>query len=604
LAYKYNLIMARNLAIKCLRATRAALTTQAGSSNLLEGELYLITDEAVLAIGLTDSTYAECLMSGEQFWQKTGIVLSPKTANDKLEVSAEGVAIKGTSEYLSGVEGIGNDVGQAGVKGSGFYGGIFQGSAYGLSAFSEVGYGALIGSESHHNELLSLNKTTDEEDTITVINKIIHTSNEAAAGFGVYDSINITGATESARVVHRRTAATTVKREIWLLNSGSLTQAQQIDGSGQHTLNQYGSGTFTGTATKYLAVTSAGVVIEQAPPDESKWTKASTTLSPKTAGDKVEVTTTGKSAIKGTDATHVGVEGVSSGATTDSIGVKGSGVYGGSFSGSVYGMYATSAVIGISAVSAGTAVSAQGTGSGGAIAASNTSKTIETVRYGKVTDATNELQPVVIENVATTETAADGYGVYNSVELEAADGSAYEAYRRAVKWTDATAKTSSIELYCRRAGTWERKVNIAGSGQLTLDLYGAGTFTGTETKLLAVTSAGAVVETAIQGTATQKITYGTELTAAANLSRANHCFKETHFNKSSAANLTLLNADWLVGDWGVIRQIDEQATIVPEDATVIITGGTKTYGAGSALRFSCYKIDSGDKYFMIDGGSE
>ncbi len=594
--------MARNLAIKSLRATRTALDTQAGASNLLEGEIYLITDEAVLAVGLTDSTYAECLMSGEQFWKRTGTLIETLNAGDRLKiVSTSGTSSKGLDVESSG---IGSIAVRGIATGIGASGALFSGELYGVQGLSTAGIALAGNNQAVDQPVINCSKNTTETDTVAMNSKHVYSSVNATTGFGLYDAVYITGATESARVVHKRTAATTVKREIWLLNSGSLTQAQEISGAGQHTLNQYGSGSFTGTAAYYLAVTSDGAVIEQAVPDESKWDKTGTTLSPATAGDKVEVSTTGGSAIKGTDTTHVGVEGVSSGATADAIGVKGTGVYGGYYTGSICGLYATGTIAGISATSAGTAITATATGSGGAIAAGNASKTVETVRYQKTNDATNELQPMLIENALTTGTAADGLGLYNSVELESADGSSYEAYRRVVKWTDATNKSSSIEWYCRRAGTWERKMLMAATGQLTLDLYGSGTFTGTETKLLAVTSAGAVVETAIQGTATQKITYGTELTAAANLTRANHCFKETHFNKSSAANLTLLNADWLVGDWGVIRQIDEQATIVPEDATVIITGGTKTYGAGSALRFSCYKIDSGDKYFMIDGGSE
>lgn len=49
--------MARNLAIQHLRTTRANLNTQAASNNLKAGEIYLITDENRLAVGLTVSTY-------------------------------------------------------------------------------------------------------------------------------------------------------------------------------------------------------------------------------------------------------------------------------------------------------------------------------------------------------------------------------------------------------------------------------------------------------------------------------------------------------------------------------------------------------------------
>jgi hypothetical protein len=50
--------VARNNTIKFLRTTRANLDSQAGSSGLLVGEPYLITDEDRIAIALTTSTYA------------------------------------------------------------------------------------------------------------------------------------------------------------------------------------------------------------------------------------------------------------------------------------------------------------------------------------------------------------------------------------------------------------------------------------------------------------------------------------------------------------------------------------------------------------------
>jgi hypothetical protein len=49
--------MARTLAIQHIRTTRANLNTQAAAENLKAGELYLITDEDRIAIGLTTSTY-------------------------------------------------------------------------------------------------------------------------------------------------------------------------------------------------------------------------------------------------------------------------------------------------------------------------------------------------------------------------------------------------------------------------------------------------------------------------------------------------------------------------------------------------------------------
>jgi hypothetical protein len=51
--------VARSNTIKVLRTTRASLNSQAGSSGLIAGEIYLITDEGRLAVGLTTSTYQD-----------------------------------------------------------------------------------------------------------------------------------------------------------------------------------------------------------------------------------------------------------------------------------------------------------------------------------------------------------------------------------------------------------------------------------------------------------------------------------------------------------------------------------------------------------------
>lgn len=49
--------MARNLAIKHIRTTKANLDSQASASGLNQGEIYLITDEDRIAIGLSATTY-------------------------------------------------------------------------------------------------------------------------------------------------------------------------------------------------------------------------------------------------------------------------------------------------------------------------------------------------------------------------------------------------------------------------------------------------------------------------------------------------------------------------------------------------------------------
>jgi len=53
------------------------------------------------------------------------------------------------------------------------------------------------------------------------------------------------------------------------INGGNITERVRIKSTGQVKFNAYGSGSFTGTVTKFLGVTSAGDVIELAPPTGS-----------------------------------------------------------------------------------------------------------------------------------------------------------------------------------------------------------------------------------------------------------------------------------------------------------------------------------------------
>ncbi len=102
-----------------------------------------------------------------------------------------------------------------------------------------------------------------------------------------------------------------------------------------------------------------------------------------------------------------------------------------------------------------------------------------------------------------------------------------------------------------------------------------------------------------------RIVYGTELTNAANITVANHRFKTTHFNSASDKDLTIQAADWVAGDWFVIRQFGEGvATIKGQNANVKLPDNVKTNGIGQDMYIECYKVAGSDKYFHIINGSE
>jgi len=99
------------------------------------------------------------------------------------------------------------------------------------------------------------------------------------------------------------------------------------------------------------------------------------------------------------------------------------------------------------------------------------------------------------------------------------------------------------------------------------------------------------------------VVYGTEITAAANLTRSGHNFKTTMYNRATAADLTLQLADWQRGDWCVIRQIGAgQATIVAQNTNVKLPTWKKTAGVNFDMYIECYLVDGSDKYFHITGG--
>lgn len=71
--------MARNLAIQHIRTTRANLDIQATANNLKAGEIYLITDENRIAIGLTVSTYETYAKASEDSAKVTIAQTTPQT---------------------------------------------------------------------------------------------------------------------------------------------------------------------------------------------------------------------------------------------------------------------------------------------------------------------------------------------------------------------------------------------------------------------------------------------------------------------------------------------------------------------------------------------
>lgn len=109
---------------------------------------------------------------------------------------------------------------------------------------------------------------------------------------------------------------------------------------------------------------------------------------------------------------------------------------------------------------------------------------------------TNAITGAITANILTTGTAAAGLGGSIAFNIENSDGTVNSSNQIRSVLTNATAasRVADYEVWGVNAGTLARKMKIAGSGQQTLDAYGTAANTGTPTRFLAVTSAGAVIE--------------------------------------------------------------------------------------------------------------
>jgi hypothetical protein len=101
------------------------------------------------------------------------------------------------------------------------------------------------------------------------------------------------------------------------------------------------------------------------------------------------------------------------------------------------------------------------------------------------------------------------------------------------------------------------------------------------------------------------VQFAADITDTANIVRNDRVFKVTLFDSATAKDLTILKADWQVGDYLVVLQFgDGQATILGEDADVKLPDYNKTAGKGLDMYLVVYKIDGTEVFFHIVGGVE
>lgn len=355
---------------------------------------------------------------------------------------------------------------------------------------------------------LQLNTSAGNNNTMSPSIQHVRIEGSGANGIGVYEqykiSSSIGGEVETGRFACRLSDVTTGYEdgsfEWYLINSGTIsaTARMTLNSTGQLTLNEYGSGTFTGTATKWLAVDASGNIIEEHPPvgggvepkddilywDTDKYTPyaGKSTPDPSYAyfySGADDPTFTNRlnldgylyvtSLIGNSGAYGYGVYGISE---------NGYGVFGETVTG--YGIFgnATTAAGGVGVI---------GTALGGVamIAQCNPA-------------TTNTIHDVLYIHRVTSSTATAGIGGSLSYRLENGSGGLVDSGRFACSLTNVTNpnEDAKFEWYLVSGGSIPATAQmiLSDTGALRLSGYGVGTFTGTPTKWLTVDVNGNIIE--------------------------------------------------------------------------------------------------------------
>jgi hypothetical protein len=157
----------------------------------------------------------------------------------------------------------------------------------------------------------------------------------------------------------------------------------------------------------------------------------------------------------------------------------------------------TTAGAGLAVVSSlGTAIVATGNAGGLNATGGNSTKAIIATTNSTVANANPDaVVPALAVRRNTSDTPVDGFGV--SIEMAAKTNTTNNVNSAilSTKWTDVThaTRTSNFEIETSNNGTLERKMEISGAGQLTLDGYTTNNFIGTGWGRLVVQADGLVV---------------------------------------------------------------------------------------------------------------
>lgn len=326
--------------------------------------------------------------------------------------------------------------------------------------------------------------TTGVENVVRMIRSSIGTAaNDIAGSLQLYTKIGGGGNAEAASIDWVMTDVTNGSPngslEFHTMNNNTIARKMAIADNGKVTFDTYGVGTHTGTVAKWLAVTSAGIVIEENAP----------------TGGTTNLTFTGASSPytlnsdTGTDVTFAEGTGITLSRSTNELTIAvnraATGIYGGD------GSLTTDVDI---------------TGAGFDLQATG----LDVTTFGftgefalDYSSAATNTQPAVLAlSHMTSGTAATNFGASITYELENASGTAKAAGLEGLLWSDATnaSEDADFQIKLMTAGAAAaQKLLLKSTGEFNLNAYGTRTFTGTEAYSLGVTSAGKVIETYPKG---------------------------------------------------------------------------------------------------------
>jgi hypothetical protein len=410
--------------------------------------------------------------------------------------STNGAAVGGYSANATGVYGEGN---LYGVYGHGFPNGIgvyAEGGNNGSDALkAQANVGGLAAN------LITTNSEGTASNALTVLKVTRTTTGTAANGIGVSIDMNVRTTVQerlSHQLISKWTDATDASRtsqfEIIGVNNGVSARKLALAGTGRLTLDGYGSGTFGGTVSKFLAVDGTGNVIET--------TGSGGGISGITAENGLTANTSTNVQLGGalTQPTVINADG------DNNLLILGSSssdgllqIYNGSTGASDRGFTSTAdGGLAIAGIATGSNVGIYGESQSGYGLHAATNSTGPGAGLFQLTENSSSS----VRSIATFQhfvnTASNGIGVSLDLNSTTSTGANRVSNQIVSKWNNATdaSRTSGFEIWgVNNGAAIARRLALAGNGQLTLDGYGSGTFSGTVSKYLAVDGNGNVIET-------------------------------------------------------------------------------------------------------------